>query len=280
MIVSDMDGTLLNSKHRLTENTIRVLQDAQRQGMKLVLASGRNRDNLKQYAKMLEIEKYQGAIIGLNGQTIDDFEKNDRLAFETISQEKAQELLKIGRRYALEAICMSYEQVIDYTPSWLYYLKYFYFKLTKRSMHRGFEGDFRQHQITHQWRYPFSKDVNKVCYAQLGSWLSLVLPHLRKRLEQEYEVLQLNPRWVEIMPKHVNKGRALEVLMTRYDIQKDEVLVFGDGENDLSMLEKVTYGYSMQNALPQVYAKTTYHCLSNDEEGVASTVQHYLNILP
>lgn len=271
-----MDGTLLNSNHQITEYTIQVLQEAQRQGIKLVLASGRNRDNLKKYAALLDIEKYQGAIIGLNGQTIDDFEQHDTMSFETISKEKAQKLLKLGRHYALEAICMSYEQVIDYMPSWLYCLKCFYFKWTKRSIHRGFEGEFQHHQMTHQWQYPFQKDVNKVCYAQLGCWLSLVLPQLRKKLGEEYEVLQLNPRWVEIMPKNVNKGRALSVLMMRYHLQKDEVLVFGDGENDLSMLEKVKYGYSMQNALPQVYEKTEYHCLSHDEDGVASTVIQYL----
>lgn len=67
LLVLDLDGTLTNAKKEITENTRQTLIEAQEQGIKIVLASGRPTYGIAPLANQLELQKYEGYILAYNG---------------------------------------------------------------------------------------------------------------------------------------------------------------------------------------------------------------------
>ena len=78
-----------------------------------------------------------------------------------------------------------------------------------------------------------------------------------------------------LSPKGITKGSCLEKLMKDENIGVDEVLVIGDGENDIDMFSKVKYSIAMGNAESYVKAEAYDLTLSNDEDGVAAAIEKY-----
>ena len=80
----------------------------------------------------------------------------------------------------------------------------------------------------------------------------------------------------EIAPEGVDKGRSLLRLAAHLGLSRSEVMAFGDGQNDVPMLEYAGYGYAMANACPQALACTDLIAPPNTEDGVAQVIEKYL----
>ena len=70
LIVMDMDGTLLNSDQCIPEENLNALMEAQKRGIRLVLASGRSYKTLTEYGLQLKMPEYDGYFIGVNGEIL------------------------------------------------------------------------------------------------------------------------------------------------------------------------------------------------------------------
>jgi hydroxymethylpyrimidine pyrophosphatase-like HAD family hydrolase len=73
---------------------------------------------------------------------------------------------------------------------------------------------------------------------------------------------------IEIGALGVNKAIALAKVCSRYQIDSADVIAFGDGENDIEMLQYAGHGVAMANAMPRAKLATKYHTASVDEGGV------------
>ena len=81
----------------------------------------------------------------------------------------------------------------------------------------------------------------------------------------------------------MDKGRSLGILAGYLGLTRDEVMAFGDGQNDVPMLEYAGAGYAMANACPQALACTRLIAPPNTEDGVARVIEAQLaarNIAP
>ena len=81
---------------------------------------------------------------------------------------------------------------------------------------------------------------------------------------------------IEINAAGVNKGRGLLELGVLLGIRREEIMVCGDGDNDVSMLEEAGFGVAMGNAEEQVKAVADYITCSNDDEGVARAIEKFV----
>ena len=72
LIAMDMDGTLLRSDNTISQNTKNILLEAQKKGIILALASGRSYAKLLPYAQQLQMQKYGGYLIEVNGMAVYD----------------------------------------------------------------------------------------------------------------------------------------------------------------------------------------------------------------
>lgn len=78
---------------------------------------------------------------------------------------------------------------------------------------------------------------------------------------------------IEIVPRSASKGSALQALAKSLNIPMDEVMVFGDSDNDLSMLKAAGVSVAMGNANERVRASARFETLTNDAQGVAAAIR-------
>ena len=85
----------------------------------------------------------------------------------------------------------------------------------------------------------------------------------------------VGPRWLEIMKKGISKGKGVLKVAQRLGISRDEIMCFGDAENDLSMIECVKYGIAMGNAMENVKAAAYYVTDTNMQQGITKAIEHF-----
>jgi Cof subfamily protein (haloacid dehalogenase superfamily) len=81
---------------------------------------------------------------------------------------------------------------------------------------------------------------------------------------------------IEINAAGVNKGKGLLELGEILGISREEIMAFGDGDNDIAMLREVGFGVAMENADEEVKAVSDYVTGSNDEDGVAKAIARFV----
>ena len=91
--------------------------------------------------------------------------------------------------------------------------------------------------------------VNKICLAHTAEYLAKPYEELLEKLGDKYHFARTSPQWIECAPQGINKGAAILRLAERLGITPDQIAVFGDGENDLSMFRVVKYPIAMGNAM-------------------------------
>ena len=82
---------------------------------------------------------------------------------------------------------------------------------------------------------------------------------------------------IEVNAAGVNKGTGLVNLGSRLGIKREEIMAFGDGDNDTVMLKEVGFGVAMANGEPQVKEAADYITLSNEEDGVAQAIERFVS---
>ncbi len=82
---------------------------------------------------------------------------------------------------------------------------------------------------------------------------------------------------IDVITKGYHKGWALQRLLDEWGLTSENLMVFGDGENDLSMLKLAKYSYAMSNAPENIKAHANFQTSSNNEDGVLQAIEEYLN---
>ncbi|MCW5954175.1 MAG: HAD family phosphatase [Propionibacteriaceae bacterium] len=84
------------------------------------------------------------------------------------------------------------------------------------------------------------------------------------------------PAWMDIMNPGVNKGTALRVLADRLGLERDQLMAFGDTDNDLEMLGTVYHSYAVGNADDAIHEIARFATASNEQHGVAQVIRQLL----
>ncbi len=84
------------------------------------------------------------------------------------------------------------------------------------------------------------------------------------------------PHFLEFASPAVTKGSGLEFAARRLGFASEQTVAFGDGENDLELIEWAGFGVAVANAHPKVLALADYVCPCVEEEGVAQVIESYL----
>lgn len=82
--------------------------------------------------------------------------------------------------------------------------------------------------------------------------------------------------FIEIFPNGVNKGEALCEICRELDINRSEVVAFGDHELDIPLIEAAGIGIAMGNAIPELKEKADFVTKTNNEAGISYALEHYL----
>ncbi len=85
------------------------------------------------------------------------------------------------------------------------------------------------------------------------------------------------PHFLEFASPSVHKGSGLDFAAERVGFSRERSVAFGDGENDVELLQWAGFAVAVANAHPKVLALADFVCPSVDEEGVAQVIEAFLD---
>ncbi|WP_290457603.1 HAD family hydrolase [Faecalibaculum rodentium] len=277
-IIMDMDGTLLAPGDHILPETKQKLLELERQGVTLILASGRSYTRLLPYADQLDMAANGGYLIEVDGISLYDMGAGEREVLRRMDPSEIREVYTDLMHLNCEAQACFDDGFFDYFDEDIRRKKE---QLRKE---RNLPDDFPWTAGPWDWLadlrsgYPnqtfvhsaeeINRPINKIQLMQDEDKIREIYDFLMRKYGDRFEIFRTCPRQLEILPKGYSKGKTLKRLMEMKGWNKDEVVAFGDGENDVSMFEVVDDSFAMANARDFVKAKARYETASNADNGI------------
>lgn len=275
LIATDLDGTLLNSQGQVSDYTRQIFWQAQQQGVRIVLATGRSLSAIASIRQALHTDLYpENFYIALNGGLLHPCDGSAEEYAPGLPLFVVEKLLNTAQKLDLEVLCYTIDARWRYLPPGFSARRLDYLRrygLTQEENAEHLLGETLSLDSPHC--LPAMEPCIKVALLHSSRRLREVLPQIQSVCGSYGRALMVTPSWMEVIPADVDKGAALQKIMHRCGVTPSEAAAFGDGENDLGMLRAVEYGYAMKNAFPQVQAAAQYHAPPNTEDGVAQVVK-------
>lgn len=265
MIVSDIDGTLIPGGGRLSEYTRRTLRACEEKGVRVVLASGRTFYGTREVA--LEAGLH-GPIISANGGRADESPEEGVIFEDTLEDEVSLRIYHALR----DAGCF----MTSYVGTRIYALDEtngFGSKCASTSEIRkggdhvivNDEARFLREGTVHPYKYEAYSDDTALIDRLRGIFLSWGL-----------SVSSAFPYNLEILAPGGGKGRAVEALAARFGIDRSEIMAFGDGSNDLTMLKAVGWPVAMANGVQLLKENAWKIAPDCRDDGEARVLEEYV----
>ena len=285
LVVIDLDGTMLNSYGIVTENTKNTIKKIEEQGIEVIIASGRPIDSIKEIAREIESKNY---FIAGNGAIVYDIKKDKIIYEKTLSKEKVLEIIKICEENSISYNVYTEKEILATSLKYnvLYYhkenLKKEENKKTKinivKNMYEYIKNkeDARYLKITicDESKTVFNSIIRKL--KELKEIEILEVSHMaRKTIRQGTEEFSISYYYTEISEENVDKWNAIEFLIEKLNINKNEIMAIGDNSNDKNMIENAGLGIAMKQSSPSVINIADEVTDGNNEEGVAKILQKY-----
>lgn len=261
MLVLDVDGTLLNDEKEISQRTLNTLRKVQQMGVKIMLASGRPTYGLLPLAKTLELGNYNGYVLSYNGGQVINASNGEVVFERRINPEQIPYLEKKAQKNGFTIMTYNGDEIVTNNPN---------------DAHVIAEAQLNGMKINHQEFFSASIDYPP-CKCMLVSddeeRLVGLEEHWKRRLNGVLDVFRSEPFFLEVVGSGVDKANTLAVIMQKEGIKNDEIVVFGDGVADVTMLQLASLGIAMGNAPDSVKRCADYVTLSNNDDGVAVAVE-------
>ena len=251
-----MDGTLLNSDHQVSDRFYDVFHKLSSRGVMFVAASGRQYHSM---AHKLSIIKDDIIFIAENGALVK--KREEELSSTPLGVDVQRELLsvvdEIDNAHAM--LCGKYTSYFDgKSKQFLDQLKEYY----------------SAYEIVEDYA-AVTDEIVKIAVYHADSAENFIFPKVGY-LEDRLKVKVSGQHWVDFNHIDAHKGNALGKIMQQYNIKSNQLLVFGDYNNDLEMLQLADYSFAMKNAHPNVKKVANYETSSNDDYGVERILEQML----
>jgi hypothetical protein len=261
LIALDLDGTVLTSNIDVLSSTVEAVAFARRQGIKVVIATGRIVGEAAQFAREIGASS---AMITSGGAAISDPVNNVDIKEWTFPAETSAKIVGHLQNRPLS--------VMIYVGRHLYMTSYSDQQFTKSRRVEGYwssrviEDDIAG--LIRRENLPVCKifargDINELAEA-MCQFNCLPDIHITRSAEDNFEV----------MPAGVNKGTSLRLLAKVMGISMEQVIAIGDSDNDSDMLKACGMPVVMANGDDAVKKLARYLTSSNDEGGVAQAIYH------
>ncbi len=262
LLAVDMDGTCLNTKSNISEETLVWLQRAKARGVEIVPTTGRALSCLPHQLEGQNLFRY---VITSNGAVVTDLKEKRTLFQELIPLDTALSLIRrcqgngigltahIRHRYLLEGRMLAFLGRLTYGQD---------AKQARavRSL-EAYTAD-RRSDVEELQFYFFTEKARRRTRQILQS-----VPEISAAYTDHY---------VEIYSRRASKGYAMAAVAAHLSVSRQATACIGDGENDISMFQQSGLCFAMGNAVPDLKAMADQVVSSNDENGVAEAVRYIL----
>ena len=283
LIASDMDGTLLNDDHMISEENLKAIRKAQEIGRHFTIVTGRDYGAVKSYLEECNLKceciLSNGAEYrDVNGNIIESVYMNKesvKIAFDILSEaglciqlmtnngsyitNKESDKKAIIDRFKLFNPTMTEEEV-----------KKFVAKFHKE---RGMKEIDNIYEILES-----NVEVLKIVTFDNDEKLIAALKDKLRESTSDLAVASTFSNDIEISDIKAQKGLILAKTIKKMGIDKSEVIVLGDSFNDYSMFTEFENSYAMENAIPEIKEIAKYITDTNNNDGVAKAIYKALEI--
>lgn len=256
LIVTDMDGTLLDENGFLPDGFIEILNRLREKNIKFVVASGRPYYTLQ--TNFGPMSNYISFICENGSLVIDD---NKTIYKSIIDKDYVREIIEASNSIDGNSLVLCAENCAYTNASSEEHLN----EIRKYYTNLEVVNDLTT----------ISDDIIKASVCNLHNSLENLNTVFKPKFEGKLHVVGSGSVWIDISNNGVNKGVALTSLMEADNISKEETMVFGDYYNDTEMLSCGEYSFVMENAPEDMKQHGKYIAASNVEHGVLRAIVEY-----
>jgi len=257
--IFDMDGTLLNEQHELSELTIRVLNELRARGANLVIATGRHLNDIRCY-----IDQLGGGIAAItcNGANIHD-QHGELIYSQGLSLDINKLLIPLGNNFNVH--------VNTYTDTeWLINAA------CPAVLDAHIKSQFF-YRIVNQQEMLVTPALKILFYGEEPELLKLkaqIAPDISNALNVTFS----DENHLEIMQKDISKGDALKILLAKFNLPLNQTMAFGDSMNDVELFRTAAHPIMMENAgrSLQTLFPNAQRAQTNARDGVANFLLDYV----
>lgn len=284
LIVSDMDGTLFNSNQEISPFNLAAIKQANKNGVRFMIATGRSMQTIEPTLKKYDLEC---GLILMNGAEIRDENLNIISTLnvnQDIIPELASQLDKMGYipEYMAEkgAFLCGTEDMMEKNMAWrMMCLDRTHTVTFEQAKEAGRTSIFQKNLTRYDsLQEMLEKDIEirKIIVFHPDTEKNKKNRLILQEKFPELSILSSYPENIEINHAFAKKGSGLIQAIDKMGIKPDEVAVFGDGYNDISLFESFSHSYAPENAEPAIKAVASEIIPSNNEDGVGIKINELL----
>lgn len=245
-IILDLDGTLLDDNKKIGDKTIHYLKQI-KNNVKIIPASARQFCTIKPYLENLGLLDENNYTICFNGSLIVNNKESEIFS----SHIDKSVVIKIDNF------------ILDNKIDWTYYL---------------YDNRLLRNEISNIEKFANENKIYKIVGVSTSSVINKIRSNLPKEVLENLEITSSELNRIEFVNKGMTKVKAIELLLNKLDIDKENVVAIGDGDNDIDMIKYVGCGIAMSNS-PEIVKEnadivTEY---SNNEDGVYYAIKELLS---
>ena len=259
MVALDLDGTLLNSNHVVTDRNCAALQKLSKEGVVIVLVSGRMHQSILPISNQIGLKN---PIISYNGGMVKHAETGEVFHHTPIAANTAMDLVNYCDQKDLHLnFCLNDQLYIRMENPWSQLYE------SRTGVHATTVGDLRRLN---------GGEPTKMQVLNTPEKVEQLLIDFHRDFGDRLYITRTQIEYIEFMNPQVSKGPALKALAAQVGISMDFVVAFGDGDNDKSMMAVAGFSIAMGNSVEELKDCADYITESNDNDGVAHAVERLL----
>ena len=262
MIVLDLDDTLLRDDHTISERTKKALMEAQEQGVKVVLASGRPTFGMRKVAEELNLEAYGSYILSFNGGKIIDCRTEEEMFNSSLTAAQAHRLYEISKQEGVSIHTYIGDEIIT----------------EDNHMYTKVESDITglPTKVVDSFIDAVDVPVVKALMVEDPEIIARLNAKLNAEIGDQFSITPSKPYFLEFMVHGISKGTSLLTLIEKCGIKREEVIAMGDSYNDVEMIKMAGLGVAMGNAPDDIKEIADHVTDTNMNDGVAKVVETFV----
>lgn len=264
LIVSDCDGTLLNSEHTVSDKVRLAIEKYVADGGIFAICTGRMTASILPKVRALGLK---GLLVSYQGAVISDIESGKIIRNVGLKSEQAAEICKALEDMGAPVTAYFGDDMYTDIPAENEYLK----------IYENIIGITARHEALPVSKYVAKNDLkcHKVACLCFPEDRDRIYSNLLEKFNGKYDVTCSAEVLVEIAPLGETKGEAVKFLSAHYGVPIENTVAIGDNLNDLSMIIAAGVGVAVGNAVEELKAHADFVSVTNDEGAVAQVIEKF-----
>lgn len=260
-IFLDIDGTLTTSNKIITDYTKNVLKKLKENGIYAILCSGRANSYVCDLSKRINASEY---VISNNGAYVYNYKDDKEIFLSYMDLKKIEKIWCYCEKEGIEILMNLKDKRYANDKAFSRFAR----EAIKINSFSEIKNEKIPQIVLEAKKEEQSIDIKKIIEEEKS--IKIANYGKSKRLEDEQKRIEY---FFDVNNEGVDKGIAIEKLISFLKIQKDETICFGDSINDYSMFQKCGTSVAMANAKKELKDIADYITLTNDEDGVAKFIE-------